>query len=125
MVHTQALSAAQILAWADTYHARTGRWPARNSGPVPEAPGQTWATVNQALAAGARGLPGGDTLARLLARHGRGVREALSGLRAWTLWEDELVRSLPPEEAARRIGRNLLEVHVRRYELGLPDRVTG
>jgi hypothetical protein len=68
-----ALSAEQVLVWADAYHARTGRWPLRTSGPIPEAPaGETWTTVNEALVLGRRGLAGYGSLARLLARH-RGV----------------------------------------------------
>jgi hypothetical protein len=66
-------TAEQILAWADAYHARTGGWPSGKDGPIPDAPGETWRAVGQALAAGLRGLPGGDTLARLLARR-RGAR---------------------------------------------------
>lgn len=42
-------------------------------GPVTEAPGENWAALDAALWAGSRGLPGGDSLARLLTRH-RGVR---------------------------------------------------
>jgi hypothetical protein len=66
-----ALDAGQILLWADAHFRRTGRWPRANSGPVPDAPGETWAAVASALYAGHRGLPGGQTLARLLRRHGR------------------------------------------------------
>jgi hypothetical protein len=62
----------QVLLWADAHHARTGRWPTRKSGPVREAPGENWSAVICALWAGYRGLPGGDTLRRLLRRHGRG-----------------------------------------------------
>jgi hypothetical protein len=65
------LTAEQVLAWADAHHARTGQWPGVLSGPIPEAPGEDWRAVNQALHWGRRGLPGGDSLARLLARHGR------------------------------------------------------
>jgi hypothetical protein len=36
----------QILAWTDTYHERSGRWPSRRSGEIP----------------GTRGLPGGSSL---------------------------------------------------------------
>jgi hypothetical protein len=64
---------ARILRWADAFHGRTGRWPHRDSGPVAGSPGDTWARVEKALRDGLRGLPGGDSLARLLARH-RGVR---------------------------------------------------
>ncbi|MEX0612898.1 MAG: hypothetical protein WD229_12330, partial [Pirellulales bacterium] len=63
----------QILAWADAHHARTGRWPRLDSGPIAEAPGETWMAVAAALSTGSRGLPGGSTLRRLLARR-RGVR---------------------------------------------------
>src|SRR5262245_16983146 len=57
-----------VLAWADAWKARTGRWPLRTSGPVPESPGDTWMAVSLALAKGHRGLPGGSSLARLLAQ---------------------------------------------------------
>lgn len=58
----------QILAWAREHHQRTGRWPSQQSGPVGAAPGETWGAVNDALLNGLRGLPGGDSLPRLLAR---------------------------------------------------------
>jgi hypothetical protein len=67
-----------ILAWADEHHARTGRWPHRNSGPVAGAPGETWVHVSQALGKGLRGLPGGSSLFRLLAEH-RGHHRARGG----------------------------------------------
>ena len=37
----------------------------------------------------------------------------------WTAPEDELVRTLPPEEAARRTGRTLSAVYTRRRTLGV------
>jgi hypothetical protein len=58
----------QILAWADTHHERTGEWPHLRSGPIAEAPGETWWAVETALVEGQRGLPGGDSLYRLLRR---------------------------------------------------------
>ncbi|MBY0523623.1 MAG: hypothetical protein K2R98_09490 [Gemmataceae bacterium] len=61
----------QILAWADAHHARTGEWP--TSGSITDAPGETWTAVQVALRQGRRGLPGGSSLALLLAEH-RGVR---------------------------------------------------
>jgi hypothetical protein len=67
------LTTAQVLAWADAYHTRTGRWPTRSSGPIPDAPGETWGAVAQAFIVGARGLAGPSSLARFLAAH-RGVR---------------------------------------------------
>jgi hypothetical protein len=44
-------------------HGRVGAGPGR--------PGEKWAAIQGALRAGFRGLPGGDTLPGLLARHGR------------------------------------------------------
>jgi hypothetical protein len=67
------LTGSQILAWADAYHQRTGRWPTRTSGPIPEAPGEKWLGVSTALSEGYRGWPGGLSLAKFLAKH-RGVR---------------------------------------------------
>jgi hypothetical protein len=67
----------RILAWADDYHARTGNWPSSKSGPIPELPGVSWVTVQNALSIGRRGLPGGSSLPRLLAEH-RDVRNRLN-----------------------------------------------
>jgi hypothetical protein len=63
-----SLTEAQIVAWAQSHHARTGKWPNSRSGVIPEAPGETWGGINTALGEGYRGLPGGDTLPRLLGR---------------------------------------------------------
>ena len=65
------LAIPQILAWADAHHTRTGTWPRVDSGPVPEVPDLTWANIHWALVSGYRGLPGGDTLLRVLARNRR------------------------------------------------------
>jgi hypothetical protein len=62
------LTEALVLAWADAHFAKTGRRPHGRSGPVAEAPGETWEAVQAALKRGCRGLPGGDTLLRLLRR---------------------------------------------------------
>ena len=59
---------AQILAWADAHHRRTGVWPHRGTGAIDEAPEVTWICVDRSLKGGFRGLPGGSSLARLLAR---------------------------------------------------------
>ncbi|HEV2472338.1 MAG TPA: hypothetical protein VGS41_06725, partial [Chthonomonadales bacterium] len=64
---------SQILQWMDQHFAHTGTWPTRNSGPVEQAPGETWMAVEVALANGARGLPGGSSIAKLRANR-RGVR---------------------------------------------------
>jgi hypothetical protein len=64
------LTAELILAWADRHKGRTGGYPHAKSGPVAGAPGETWHHIDSALRRGYRGLPGNDTLARLLRRHG-------------------------------------------------------
>ena len=60
------LTEERILAWADAFRARTGRWPSADSGPVPNAPEEKWRALNEALKYGRRGLRGGSTLTRLL-----------------------------------------------------------
>lgn len=63
------LTIEQILAAADAYYAREGRWPDHRSGPVAELPGETWSALYAALQAGTRGLPGGLTLGRLFRQY--------------------------------------------------------
>jgi hypothetical protein len=63
------LSPQQITTWAHAYYRREGIWPHRDAGQVLEATNETWAGINQALQRGSRGLPGGNTLARLLRRY--------------------------------------------------------
>ena len=60
---------ADILAWADAHHARTGQWPTSKVGEIPEEPGETWMLVEAALFFGLRGLPGRTTLLRFLSEH--------------------------------------------------------
>ncbi len=74
-----ALTIEQILLWAEAHYQRTGRWPISRSGPLQEHPDRTWEAVNSALAKGGSGLPGGDSLSRLLKR-ARGVEHSR---RAW------------------------------------------
>jgi hypothetical protein len=66
-----------VLLWADAHHERTGRWPTAESGTVAEAPDESWSTLDNALRDGTRGLPGGSSLARLLARR-RGRRNPVA-----------------------------------------------
>ncbi|WP_171469456.1 hypothetical protein [Frigoriglobus tundricola] len=85
------LAVGQILGWGDGHRARTGKWPRRDSGPIPEAPSETWKAVDKALIDGHRGLPGGSSLARLLQAE-RGVRNpaAVPRLQCWEIlfWAD-------------------------------------
>jgi hypothetical protein len=73
-VDTRQLTEALILQWADEHHAATGQWPQTRSGAVRDRPGEKWFTIDGALRDGLRGLKGGLSLARLLAKH-RGVGE--------------------------------------------------
>jgi hypothetical protein len=61
-----------ILKMMDDHEKRTGSWPNRQSGTVPGTE-EKWGNINQALAVGMRGLPGGSSLPQLLQEH-RGVR---------------------------------------------------
>ena len=75
------LTLTQILAWADEHHERTGRWPTLSSGKVEAAPHESWWQINAALRTGKRGMKGGSSLVRLLAkRRGRSLREPLPSL---------------------------------------------
>ncbi len=56
----------QVLAWANEHHDRTGKWPTVRSGVVHVAPLESWLAIDRALRRGARGLPGGTSLFRLL-----------------------------------------------------------
>jgi hypothetical protein len=69
------LAIPEILVWCDEWHKTHGDWPHINSGEIPGTNGETWSGINRALLRGSRGLPGGMTLAELLARE-RGVRSA-------------------------------------------------
>ncbi len=67
-----ALTAEQILAWADAHEEATGDWPSKGSGQV-TGTDETWAGINTSLLRGNRDLVGGSSLAKLLAEH-RDVR---------------------------------------------------
>ena len=66
------LTTEQILAWMDSYKATTGDWPNPKSGQV-TGTDETWARIQDSLFGGRRGLPGGSSLAKMLAEY-RGVR---------------------------------------------------
>jgi hypothetical protein len=65
-LHRPRLRIADILRWATAYFDRTGTWPNDRSGPIPEAPGETWTAIEKALYRGTRGMTGGWTIPRLL-----------------------------------------------------------
>jgi len=120
-----AYTVKQILRWADAHHRRTGQWPQAHMGPIPEAPGETWRAVHAALNRGQRGMPGGSSLARLLADR-RGLRHphdrprlTLAQIRAWATahlertgkWPTPVGVPIPeaPEETWRRVNGALRE----------------
>src|SRR5687768_16551190 len=63
------LTIEQILAWADAYRTRHGRWPPVQAGPIEEANGETWRGVEAALRMGLRGLPESSSLHKLIRAH--------------------------------------------------------
>ncbi len=66
-----ALTEDQIVEWAKARSQRIGQWPSLLSGAIPEAEGENWNAVDQALKHGFRGLPGGSSVSKLLlARRG-------------------------------------------------------
>jgi len=62
----QHFSAAQIMAWAKSWRAATGRWPTTESGEIPGQGGLTWFGVNWALRKGRGGLDSGSSLLHFL-----------------------------------------------------------
>lgn len=59
------MTETQILAWADAFFAKHGRWPMENSGII-EGTDENWRNINQSLNRGDRGLPGGTSLSQFL-----------------------------------------------------------
>ena len=66
--HPPPLTEERVRTWAREHRERTGEWPSARSGPVKDAPGESWRNIAVALAKGRRGLPGGSSLAKLLSR---------------------------------------------------------
>lgn len=124
-----SLTEAQILAWADAHQERTGQWPKIRSGPVHDAPGETWLGIESALDQGCRGLPGGDSLYKLLKRSrqiaGRKVPSRAPKPRPWTEEELRLLGTMADAELADKIGRPPNAIRVKRTRLGLPSACDG
>ena len=62
------LTYEMILKWADDHFKRSGNWPTCDDGAIRDQPGESWTNIDQSLRLGQRGLPGGDSLARMLDR---------------------------------------------------------
>lgn len=91
-VRKRPLSVNEVLQWADAHHVRSGKWPTNSSGPIPDAPGETWGAIAAALLTGKRNLPPRMTIAELLAQHGR--KRNIQALPNYTLrqilqWADD------------------------------------
>lgn len=88
--HLPDLTIKQILMWADAHCRRTGTWPNWKSGPIKDAPGESWMCVNAALRNGGRGMVGGSSLGLLLAARRRlRTKNASAGVRpANALWRN-------------------------------------
>src|SRR5688572_15325045 len=63
------ITIADIIRFADRHHQMSGQWPISRDGPVFGEDGLTWEGINTCLRKGGRGLPGGTSLARVLAKH--------------------------------------------------------
>ncbi len=70
-IERRPITIDDIVAWADAYHAKHGKWPTQKSGTIPES-GETWRRISRCLCEGFRGLPAGSSLPKLLQKH-RGV----------------------------------------------------
>ncbi len=68
------LTDAMILQWCDCYMRQHGEWPTKRSGPISDALGDTWRSIDDSLRCGYRGMPGGSSLAKLLDEHRHGKR---------------------------------------------------
>jgi hypothetical protein len=77
--------------------------------------------VVEALAARRRGTRHTQESRRKMSEAHRRRGTLVPGTVVWTEREDDLVRSLPAPEAARRTGRPIGAVWTRRRRLGVPD----
>jgi hypothetical protein len=119
----QPLTVSQILQWADAHHKRLKKWPNLHSGRIRESLDETWRRMDSALRLGLRGLPGGTSLALLLAER-RGARNqtniprlTITKILAWAdsyckkkgVWPKEVSGTIPdaPEDTWLAVDRAL------------------
>src|SRR5262249_14392126 len=77
------LTREQIREWVIAWHARTGRYPTRQDGEIPETNGETWAALDDTLRIGRRGLSRGSSLPKFLEKE-FGVRNRLNPIQITT-----------------------------------------
>ena len=77
--------------------------------------------VIEAMAKAHRGTHHTEETRRKIGEAHRRRGTLVPGTIPWTPEEDELVRTLPTQEAVRRTGRTLYAVKARRHRLGVPD----
>jgi hypothetical protein len=128
------LTEAQIVAWAEEHHQRTGRWPACEADPI-AASEETWLGVNLALYEGMRGLAGGSSLSKLLAERAgapigaRKPRLAIPQIVAWAKLHRERTGRWPTQldgDVADALGERWRSIHQALYRgyRGLPGGMT-
>jgi hypothetical protein len=69
-----------IRQWAELHFQCTGSLPKYYSGPIADAPGETWSAVDNSLRFGKRGLAGESSLAKLLKAAGKNSGSVASAL---------------------------------------------
>jgi hypothetical protein len=77
--------------------------------------------VLEAMHKARRGVPHTEESRRRMSETHRRRGTLVPGTVPWTATEDELIKTLPAEEAARRTGRTLKSVYARRSRLQLLD----
>jgi hypothetical protein len=77
--------------------------------------------VLEAMDRARRGMHHSEETRRKMSQTHRRRGTPVPGTQVWTPEEDELVRTLPVEEVARRTGRSMSAVYTRRGRLGMPD----
>lgn len=94
--HLPPLTEGRILAWADAHQAAHGEWPTCRclQQGIPDTGGERWFNVDQALRKGLRGLAGGSSLPKLLAKH-RNVPNLTKGMAARMLGGKRIATSSP------------------------------
>ncbi len=104
------LTIQQILKWADAHHKRTGEWPTRNSGAVKGAGSENWSAIHEAIRHGRRGMRGGSSLPRLLAKHRsrpyrkRGGRLTIKQILGWAKRHHKRNDRWPTKGSGKVIG---------------------